>query len=101
MAMSDSRTIRVFAAEFTCPNGTNTCKACCVSNAVCRAVRPVSKCSNECEGNYYEFATLAEAMAGYPDLPWHDLPVGMGDTPEPELVAAVQAHLATITIGPP
>jgi hypothetical protein len=37
------------------------------------------------------FPQLSQAMAAYPDLPWHELSVWSGEPPEPELVAAQEA----------
>lgn len=92
--------IRVFTVGYECPNATYTCKSCCTKNATNFAVRPISQC-DECQGEYEEFNSLPAAMIAYPSIPWYDLPVVAGEEPEPELVAAVNAHLATIVIGPP
>lgn len=37
------------------------------------------------------YPQLSQAMAAYPDLPWHQLSVWSGTPPEPELVAAQEA----------
>ena len=44
-----------------------------------------------------EYATLAAAMAAYPDLPWHSLGIFGGEDAEPELIAAQAEHDAMIT----
>lgn len=40
------------------------------------------------------YPQLSQAMAAYPDLPWHELSVWSGTDPEPELVEAQEAHRA-------
>lgn len=92
--------IRVFAAASVCPNGTNTCHNCRACGPTHWAVRPPSQCE-DCAGSFVDYATLAEAMAAHPTIEWWALPVVAGEEPEPELTAAMNAHLAAIPVGPP
>jgi hypothetical protein len=41
------------------------------------------------------FPQLSQAMAAYPNLPWHELSVWSGELAEPELVAAKEANKPT------
>lgn len=92
--------IRVFPNGSVCPNGTNTCCSCRACGATHCAVRPPSMCSSECAGGWQDYPNIATAMAEHPDIEWWQLPVVFGEDPEPELVAAMNAHLAGIVVGP-
>ena len=93
--------VRVFASSYACPIGTNTCHACRACGPTHWAVRPLSACSAECAGSFTDYPTLAAAMAAHPAIDWWALPVVFGEEPEPELVAAVEAHTAAHPPGPP
>lgn len=92
--------IRVFANGFACPNGIYACLACCARGPTHFAVRPPSACSTDCAGDWVDYPTLTQAMAEHPDIEWHQLPAVFGEEPEPELTAAVNAHLALNPTGP-